>query len=66
MTQCRDNTPLNLLDNLLLAFQAREPEIPNITASSVLGSGELRNYYEKFLEENSRKVEEKSAEQVKR
>ena len=66
VTQCRDGTPSNLLDELLLAFQAKEPEIPLIRASSALGSGELRNYYEKFLEENGRKAEEKSAEQVKR
>lgn len=64
VAQCRDGTPSNLLDKLLLAFQAKEPEIPLIRASSVLGSGELRNYYEKFLEENGRKAEEKSAEQV--
>ena len=66
VTQCRDGTPSNLLEKLVLAFQAKEPEIPLTRSSSVLGSGELRNYYEKFLEDNGRKAEEKSAEQVKR
>lgn len=64
MTQCRDGTPSDMLERMLVAFKIKEPEIPHNRASSVLGSGELRNYYEKFLEENGRKAEEKSAEQV--
>lgn len=64
VTQCRDGTPSDMLERMLVAFQSKAPEIPHNRASSVLGSGELRNYYEKFLEENGRKAEEKSAEQV--
>lgn len=64
ITQCKDITPPDILENLQSIHLAVAVDAPRPEIYSALGSGELRKYYEKSVRDIMLKAEEESADQV--
>lgn len=57
-------TPANMLSQLLDIQKTKISETPHAEKYSNLGSGELRRYYEKAVQDIIKKATENAAEQV--